>query len=497
MKILLLDDNNEDLQALVEKFRGGPHEITAEAIATGWAKRIRDGEPFEFDAVVADLFMPERPGGPPKIEHGGIALIRAIEDRVRDRDPGLMRGRCVVLVTALPAQATGELKEILSHQDRLPLPERWVIPHYKVEDALDRRRHWSGAVAKAVRRIDDMELRRTSLAAALRSLDVPQSGVYPRLWQSLLQLIQNSANVCPAFLLQGPGGSGKTFLADSVHSELITSGKFVKVDLRVTPPEEWLSQWEWALGFAGRGLIYFPAFLSRLSAVQHEAMQHRIFDYLAPGTWRPDSPLICLSVVEADWGARLMPELASRLERQALAIPGLAEHPADIRPLAEAILESWPEGKRPEFTDEAWAVLTGYGWPGNVQDLINILTDFVGERAISAGEVKAALPGSPQRPPHAVSNIQEMLYEFAREFDDLEQRNRGLREWYRDAGLDPTIRMEAASRLQTEASMVLRRLQDAQALLDTGIPQGRIPASLFDHAQRLLQEFAKHKKVQR
>lgn len=70
-------------------------------------------------------------------------------------------------------------------------------------------------------------------------------------------------------------------------------------------------------------------------------------------------------------------DLYYRLQVVRIHIPPLRERPQDVLPLAARFLEQAAQGcladgaPRPQFSDEALALLIAYGWPGNVRELEN------------------------------------------------------------------------------------------------------------------------------
>lgn len=68
-------------------------------------------------------------------------------------------------------------------------------------------------------------------------------------------------------------------------------------------------------------------------------------------------------------------DLYYRLNVLTLEIPPLREHPEDIAPLIETVLEqlAYRVKERKRFSAEALAALTGYPFPGNVRELWNVV----------------------------------------------------------------------------------------------------------------------------
>ena len=73
---------------------------------------------------------------------------------------------------------------------------------------------------------------------------------------------------------------------------------------------------------------------------------------------------------------RFREDLFYRLNVVALEVPPLRERPGDIVPLARHLLQRMAAddpGRRYRLTPGAETVLTGYPWPGNIRELLNVL----------------------------------------------------------------------------------------------------------------------------
>jgi DNA-binding NtrC family response regulator len=112
--------------------------------------------------------------------------------------------------------------------------------------------------------------------------------------------------------------------------------------------------------------------------------------------------------LEADVRAgRFREDLFYRLAVIRIKIPPLRERPADVEPLARALLARTAAalGRRdPGITDDALEALRGWRWPGNVRELGNAIERVLVLRPpgtagpISADEVSASLDESPREP---------------------------------------------------------------------------------------------------
>lgn len=95
-------------------------------------------------------------------------------------------------------------------------------------------------------------------------------------------------------------------------------------------------------------------------------------------------------------------DLYNTLARVAVRVPPLREHPEDIPALARQILyqDAARRGREPcRFTDEALQALSAYGWPGNLDELRNVVNSLA--LASQGGVIEAkdvnALLGLPER----------------------------------------------------------------------------------------------------
>jgi DNA-binding NtrC family response regulator len=80
-------------------------------------------------------------------------------------------------------------------------------------------------------------------------------------------------------------------------------------------------------------------------------------------------------VLRAISGGQMREDLYYRLRVFELNVSPLRDRPDDVEPLVRHFLDelAQKEGVRKEITPAAIAALTGYGWPGNVRDLRNVI----------------------------------------------------------------------------------------------------------------------------
>jgi transcriptional regulator with PAS, ATPase and Fis domain len=208
--------------------------------------------------------------------------------------------------------------------------------------------------------------------------------------QRVAQQVNLASRLRIPVLLVGEEGTGKEWLARTIHRE--GDGRentFVALDCRRLPapalvrvlfgPGGWVQR---------RGVtLYFrePAYLAReLQARLHE---------LVTTTAEDDRPALrvlagCSSDPAADVRAgRLLDEWHCWLSPLTIHVPPLCERLADLPALVQRLLRrATSAGERPVtgLTEEAWALVRGYSWPGNLRELYAVLA---GACAPCQGEV--------------------------------------------------------------------------------------------------------------
>ena len=188
-----------------------------------------------------------------------------------------------------------------------------------------------------------------------------------------------AARARSAVAITGPAGSGKLVLARWLHFESgARGGPFV-----VASPGAPTSRADWPrlLARAAGGTLV-------LDDVEgfDPSLQELLLGELEGGA--DHDPLRIVAIARgapagAPAGAPragLRDDLALRLERLRLRVPGLAERREEIPGLADAIAERFAaeEGTEcPRFADDAHALLWRQPWPGNVRELENLVYKLV------------------------------------------------------------------------------------------------------------------------
>jgi PAS domain S-box-containing protein len=177
-----------------------------------------------------------------------------------------------------------------------------------------------------------------------------------------------------AVLIVGEPGTGKEWLARAIHHHGITgTAAFAAVDCTCLPREtltELLQGPASLLRCRAIGTVYLkePACLPLDVQVKLRA------DLAEPA---PDRPRVVAGTSTAPpQGGRLLEELRCTLGTLEIALPPLRERVADLPTLVEQLLarggsdsEQAPTGLAPE----AWDALRAYRWPGNLDELYDVL----------------------------------------------------------------------------------------------------------------------------
>jgi PAS domain S-box-containing protein len=237
-------------------------------------------------------------------------------------------------------------------------------------------------------------------------------------------------------LIRGEAGAGKQWLARTIHyqSAPARSANFVLLDCRRLPAaflEKTLFDEGGLVLQAAAGTLYIkePALLPR-------DVQARLCLLLADA--RPETPRVlagCSSDPAVDVRAgRLLEELYCALTALVIEVPPLRQRAADLSWLVERFLARAGEegGKTVKgLTPDAWAVVRGHSWPGNLRELYRVLA---AAREHTPGEwIDAAdlpmylrLGGPPAEPPAAPSlPLDWLLQEAERRLIQLALRKTG------------------------------------------------------------------------
>jgi DNA-binding NtrC family response regulator len=257
--------------------------------------------------------------------------------------------------------------------------------------------------------------------------------------KAVLDLARKVAETSTTLLVTGESGTGKDHLARLIH-ELgpRRDAPFLKIDCASLPQELVESELfghergaftgavERKLGrleMAGAGTIVLDEIAALSPSTQSKllrVLEERQFERLG-GTETISIEARLIALTNADI-ARLVSEgqfrgdLFFRLSVLAIPVPPLRARPADILPLAEALLE---RGVRVHgrggaaFSEPVKQMLVTYSWPGNVRELRNAI-----ERALVFSGGAALIP---EDFPESVRAAESGIAGGLRSLDDMER----------------------------------------------------------------------------
>jgi DNA-binding NtrC family response regulator len=256
---------------------------------------------------------------------------------------------------------------------------------------------------------------------------------------AVLDLARKVAETSTTLLITGESGTGKDHLARLIH-ELgpRRDAPFLKIDCASLPQELVESELfghergaftgavERKLGrleMAGAGTIVLDEVAALSPATQSKllrVLEERQFERLG-GTETITIVARLIALTNADL-ARLVSDgqfredLFFRLSVLTIPVPALRARPADILPLANALLERGARvhgRKDVTFSEPVKKMLTTYSWPGNVRELRNAI-----ERALVFSGGASLIP---EDFPESVRAADSAFGSALRSLDDMER----------------------------------------------------------------------------
>jgi len=371
--VLIVDDLlsiHEMLEAVIQ-----PIGYTT-AFATDGEKALVRYKAEKYDLVLADIDMKPM---------DGITLLR----QLKIYDPTAV----VIIMTAYASTDSAVQALKFGAFEYLQKPFRVDDLIGTLNRALEYRKFSSESPAEG-----------TSVAAVVpRDIDahlVGASAAHNRLLQQVKKLV----SVRNPVLLQGEAGTGKATIAELLHgSSTLADAPFVVVDCALSSKADFHAS---LLGEQGTGGPWIKQaaggtlFLQNLDQLQ-PAMQRELVSVLRGHT--SAFRVVCASSTDLEAQmeeGRFNEELFYRLATLPLQIPPLRDRAEDIPVLIKhfASLASNPsfETKLIEFSPDALAVVKAYGWPGNISELAQVVTQIASTtdfRVIRAEQLPLRLKG--------------------------------------------------------------------------------------------------------
>jgi DNA-binding NtrC family response regulator len=365
--VLVIDDNPAVSQALSLLF--GLHDIrTLTAFTPQKGLGVLAQE--RVDLVIADMnFTADTTSG-----EEGAALFRAL----RAQQPDLP----VVLLTAWTHLESAVQLVKAGAADYIGKP--W--DNDKLLATVENLLELAETTRERQRLQDEQRRRRERLAEQYDLCDIVFAS---DAMERVVELACRVARADVRVLITGPNGAGKERIAQIVHANsALRAGPFVAVNCGAIPSE--LIEAELFGAEAGAYTGANRARTGRFEAANGGTLfldeigdlplagQVKLLRVLETGQFEMlgssktrTSQVRILSATNADLQAliregRFREDLYYRLNVIDIALPSLAERPADILPLARHFL-----GENLQLSEDAASALLGHDWPGNVRELRN------------------------------------------------------------------------------------------------------------------------------
>ncbi|MGH9392900.1 MAG: sigma-54-dependent transcriptional regulator [Terriglobales bacterium] len=240
------------------------------------------------------------------------------------------------------------------------------------------------------------EQNRALRAALAEKYDFPNIIGRSRRMREALDLVERVAATNTTVLLLGESGVGKDLFAHALHQRSRrASGPFIKINSAAIPEtllESELFGYEKGaftgayqakpgrLEMAGQGTLILDeiaAISLPLQAKLLRVIEEKRFERLGGHqSIEIEARLVALTNVALDQAVAqrtFREDLYYRLFVLPLQVPPLRERRGDILPLAEYFLATLPNARGAKLKPAARAALAGYGFPGNVRELRNLL----------------------------------------------------------------------------------------------------------------------------
>ncbi|HEX3603690.1 MAG TPA: sigma-54 dependent transcriptional regulator [Steroidobacteraceae bacterium] len=406
--VLVIDDNPAVAQALSLLF--GLHDIrtlTAFTPQKGLAALAHD----RVDLVIADMnFSADTTSG-----EEGAELFRAL----RAQQPDLP----VVLLTAWTHLESAVQLVKAGAADYIGKP--W--DNDKLLATVENLLELAETTRERQRLQEEQRRRRERLAEQYDLCDIVFAS---DAMERVVELACRVARADVRVLITGPNGAGKERIAQIVHANsAVRSGPFVAVNCGAIPAE--LIEAELFGAEAGAYTGANRARTGRFEAANGGTLfldeigdlplagQVKLLRVLETGQFEMlgssktrTAQVRILSATNADLPAliregRFREDLYYRLNVIDLAVPPLAERPADILPLARHFL-----GEGLLLSEDAAAALQAHDWPGNVRELRNSIERaklLARERVVAASDLN--LPAAPRAVPRETEQFNKEVLE--------------------------------------------------------------------------------------
>jgi len=363
-RVLIVDDNAELRSMLCDVLRLEGYDVCEAVDGVDAVEVFSKSDP---DAVLLDMQMPRQ---------GGLATLKIIRS-CRASVPVIILTGNGDIPTAVDAVKEGAFDYIQKHMldfDRMLVSLRQALDRSRLEREMHRL-------------LSEVQ---TSLAGTFG----PSAEV-----RAVIDRIRQVAATNLSVILQGETGTGKTYVAQTIHQIGARSGKpFVRVDLGVIPEtlieSELFGSRRGAYTGADRNREGYFAAASGGTLFLDEAenipthIQAKLLDVIETGRIFPlggcqprELDLRVIVATNRDMGegvdsGTFRRDLFYRLGEFVITIPPLRQRPEDVRFFMERfLLDAAAEFGRQVrgFSSQASSMLLCHPWPGNVRELKNVV----------------------------------------------------------------------------------------------------------------------------
>jgi len=219
-------------------------------------------------------------------------------------------------------------------------------------------------------------------------------------WQRVVEQVRLAAQTTAPVLLCGEPGTGKHWLARTIHHQSGAHDKTFVAVACASLPAHVLTALLFGPGGCWQRASVGTVYLREVARLPRE-LQSQLADRLGEAG-RPGPRVVASGRLSAEAeiaAGRLVPELYFALATLTVQVLPLRERRADLPGLVARLLERANQEPGPRvvgLTPAAWEVVQGYPWPGNLRELYEVLLAARGRAArdhLDLGE----LPGFVRR----------------------------------------------------------------------------------------------------
>ncbi|MGH3273115.1 MAG: sigma-54-dependent Fis family transcriptional regulator, partial [Streptosporangiaceae bacterium] len=194
------------------------------------------------------------------------------------------------------------------------------------------------------------------------------------LWLRAGQQVQAAYDAGDWLVLEGEAGVGKLALARAVHQRRSPAGRFDVLDAAQAAAADWLPSVRRALLAAGGDVVI--RHVDRLSARQAHVLAGALQE--ARPASRADRPWVAVTLTQRTAAASLTELL--RMFPGTVPLPPLRHHMEDLPDLTTFFLGRLSQHGRLTVSPEAMKLLIRSSWPGNVEQLWQVVRRIVAHR---------------------------------------------------------------------------------------------------------------------